>query len=1175
MSSTDGTSPYISPPIGFPFMGTIYDRIYFSDNGLVMFQTVSENERLLYPSPLPGGFRGNESVPMLAVFWDDADLTLGEGKLFFREHFQQNLSDVYSQIIFNRTSDDVSRFEARRGRPAYSPKWILKITWDHVMSVSHQKVNLSETNTFQCILTTDGAHSYALHRYGDMNWGPGQRVYQNALIGYTDGLNSFVNEVPTPPDNLFGPRGRYRPQTTVGNTGQPGLLVYDLSGDRVASFDSQRQCQMWAVKEPEPSEWALGLTPCPCTRAQALEDLGFGPETLPWAGAALRVKDLRNLRWGGGGGQVFQSILFNKQRAGKRCVYDPQGPLLAGYSERYFSDDKTQDHIDKDLMPFQWCCMQSALCNLYLAKRPLDRCQGFGWDSSDPSIPGNRGAPGLGLAYGSLHFITFDGRNYTFKAVGVFVIVRLSSSTGSNVFTLQGETAALVANNQPRRVPALLRVAAYHQSYGKVEWRHSQADESLIVLINDVAVPVSADVVHPVQQGFAVRCLSVQRCAAVYDGGLSVDVWRGEAGRLSALVVVPQVFYNRTVGLLGLWSSNTSDDFLLSNGLLLPSPANGPPSEDKVLLFGQSWAVPVPENLLSSPPLLTPFQPVSSEELLAQLSPASLANLLQTCQASMQCVLDLLASDSTSLGQQTLQDQQKLRNLAITFGNMPPIVTDPLVIRCTVNTTVRVQFAVQDANQDAFSFSLLYPRPPQASIGSGDGVLVWKPLNVQPVLLTVQVSDYTSSSYLTPVVQVCNCLNGGTCQFQSVAENNLQSKFQVVGCLCPPGFGGRYCGSRTDVCKGKPCFPKVDCFSQRETDSFICGPCPYPTVSTGKQGYKCFHNDFCLSFPCDPMANCYNTGYNYTCVCKHGFTGNGQNCTDIDECQDPATCPNAKFECVNTPGSVRCSCRYQSTMESDGCGVSANPAGCNVFNVSMAWGDQASADQRLKQLQKILSQGFQNKFYNASIMVPGSANGLTEYKVNVSSDTPHWYVMDYLSRVGRHYSITSASVGDLDECSGTRGMCVKPAVCINTYGGYRCVCNGTDLTDTQACIFDTGGVSNATATPVTSADSKTLLVVGLVLGVGIPLLMLLLAALVCFCCSRRKKVSGDIPHLLPPVYVHDQVSSHYNYNDPALHYNSHFSPRILDNVTPLYRRHGAHPLCRVSPGVCAARCNCK
>ncbi|XP_017318641.1 fibrillin-2 isoform X1 [Ictalurus punctatus] len=1170
LSTADGNSPYITPPVGFPFMGKLYERLFFSDNGLVQFQTVDMNEKLLLPIPFPQGFTGNESMAMLAVFWDDADLTLGDGKLFYKEYHPLNISDVYSQIVFNRTCKDVTQFEAKRGKPAFTPIWILKITWDHVLPISYQKINLSETNTFQAILTTDGTRSFALLRYGNMNWGPGQRIYHSALIGYTDGISNFHNEIPNPPKNLFGPGGRYRPQSIVGNTGQLGQLIYDLTGVTVVSSDPQRQCHVWALKEPEPNEWTLGLTPCPCTRNQALDDLAFGPETLPVENGTY-VQKLRGLRWGGTAGQVFQSILFNKQNAGKRCVYDPQGPLLAGYSERYFTNDKIQEHIDKDLLPFQWCCVLSSFCHLYLAKRPLDRCQGYGWTHVDPSIPESTGAPGLGLAYGSLHFVTFDGTKYTFKAIGVFVIVRLSSSKGSNVFTLQGETGVLETNGQPSQVAALVRLAAYHQAFGKVEWRSSVSGEKLIVLINDVEFPVFAGVVHVVQQGFALRCPSVQRCATVYEGGLNVAVWMGDARRLSTLVEIPQSFYNRTVGLLGLWSSNTSNEFLLSNGHLLSSPDNNPPSEDRLLLFGQSWAVPLPERLLFTTPPLIPFQPVSTEELMASVSPETLVRLQETCQGSMQCVHDILTSKNTNLGLQSLKDQKQFYKLAVTFGNIPPILSEPTVIRCKVNTTVRVQFVAQDANRDSVSFSLLYPRPVLATIGRDDGVLVWTPLNIQPVLLIVQVSDHMSSSVLIPILQLCSCLNGGTCQYQSVAENHLQGKFQVVGCLCPPGFGGRYCGNRTDVCKGKPCFPGVDCFSQREGDSFSCGECPPRTVSNDTRGYKCFENDFCLPpfrFPCHEMADCYSTGYNYTCLCKPGFSGDGRECTDIDECQNPETCPNAKFECVNTPGSVYCSCRYQSFLEFNGCGDSPNPTGWNMFNVSVTWSSQKAEQQQQKQLEQILSMGFQNKFYSAKIFLPNSGN---EHRINVSSDTPHWYIMDYLNRVGHYYGITSVYVGDLDECHTNESVCTHPAVCYNTYGGYRCVCNGTDIKEAQSCILDWDVHNKPSVIDATTRDDNKPHILGLVLGIVIALLLLLLlAALAFFCCCHRKTVTGEIPHLLPE-YVQERFSSHFNYSNPALHYKSHCSPRILDNITPRNKSH--NPVCPIS-ATCTHDCTC-
>ncbi len=73
------------------------------------------------------------------------------------------------------------------------------------------------------------------------------------------------------------------------------------------------------------------------------------------------------------------------------------------------------------------------------------------------------------MVYGSLHFVTFDGTEYSFKALGEFVILRLSSSTGSNIFTLQGQTDKLYTDAKGIiEVPVVVRMAAFHQGIGKV-----------------------------------------------------------------------------------------------------------------------------------------------------------------------------------------------------------------------------------------------------------------------------------------------------------------------------------------------------------------------------------------------------------------------------------------------------------------------------------------------------------------------------------------------------------------------------------------------------------------------------------------------------------------------------------------------------------------------------------
>ncbi|XP_017164593.1 mucin-4 isoform X2 [Poecilia reticulata] len=1000
IETEDGNSPYIAPPAGFPFMGKLYDRVYFSDNGLVQFQSLAENEQYLLPSPSADGFPGDMKVPLLAVFWDDGDLTKGSGKLHYQEYSGLDASDVYSQMVFNRTADEVTKFEGLKRRPPFSPAWILKITWENVMPVSFQKVNLSETNTFQCILTTDGERSFALLRYGQMKWGPGLRKHHDALIGYTDGKTTF-KETTEPPGNLFGRAGRYRPNEVKGTLGNLGQLVYDLTGPVGSDADAGIKCQAWSRGEPDPAVWTVGLSSCPCTRMQALEDLVL---LLDLSDPGETVQKLRAQRWTGASGQVFRSLLSNQYGAGKRCVYEPEGALLAGFNERYFYGQSTQKHVDGDLLPFQWCCIDSPQCHLYLRKRPLDRCQSY------VSSIRSGAARGTALVYGGLHFITFDGAEYSFKALGKFVILRLSSASGSNIFTLQGQIEKLqrVAGGITD-VPVVVRMAAFHQGIGKIDWRCSDRASGLQIFVDDAEFPVRIGVVYENKQGFAVRCLSVNRCAAVYASGLRVVVWRSEGYRqLAAMVEVPENFYRRTVGLMGLWSANRSDDFLMSNGKVVPSLGLNPPEEEQLKQFCMSWAVPNPENLLVSSSQNVPLALDSTALLLQHLSPAELETQMRLCKNSVECVEDSVASGIPDLGQRALEAQTQFRSLALLFGNMPPVVTEPAVIHTKVNSQVSVQIVAQDPNGDPITYSLLFPWPPEARVGSVNGYLTWTPRSTQPYQLTVKVSDGQTGSLFTPVLRVCNCLNGGTCLYDNVAENHLQGKFQVVGCLCPKGYSGAFCGNTTNVCQGKPCFRGVQCDPKSGPDQFSCGDCPDNTVSNDKQGYKCFEYDMCsppFPFPCHQDADCLSTKLSYSCTCKPGFSGDGHNCTDVDECAELKQCQNAKYECVNRRGSYDCKCRYE-----DGCGNSTNPPGYNMFNLSMSWTDEKT--ERLAQLSSALTDGFDNKFYNIS-QKNESNPGMEEYRLAVSSDTPHWYIRDYLTRVGRYYGIKSVQVDEM------------------------------------------------------------------------------------------------------------------------------------------------------------------
>lgn len=59
---------------------------------------------------------------------------------------------------------------------------------------------------------------------------------------------------------------------------------------------------------------------------------------------------------------------------------------------------------------------------------------------------------------------------------------------------------------------------------------------------------------------------------------------------------------------------------------------------------------------------------------------------------------------------------------------------------------------------------------------------------------------------------------------------------------------------------------------------------------------------------CDSHAHCLNTPGGFRCICDNGFTGDGVNCSDINECSDePTLCENGA--CINTQGSFSCDCQ--------------------------------------------------------------------------------------------------------------------------------------------------------------------------------------------------------------------------------------------------------------------------
>ncbi|XP_074954469.1 mucin-4 [Phalacrocorax aristotelis] len=358
----DFNSPLFKPETGFPFGKTLRDSLYFTDNGQIIFPA-SDNSIFTYPNPPPRGFNGHEEVPMIAVFWDNADFSRGVGTTFYQEFPTLNTA----KPPFVR---DVEAKIQRYLRSSYSAAWTLKITWEKAPAYSAW-TDTQRTVTYQAILTTDGFRSYVLMLYqeGGMRWDYTRLTATNVLIGYTSGDGFYHNDDLT----QRPPAAKYRPDQFRGyNTDLRGLWIYKLESRVRVNY--RLKCLAWTGRQQEPRVWSQGLPACPCSLQQGQQDLRFRSSRGGWWAARV---------------SMLHSTSPNQHGAGVRCLYDSHSQLIEGRQERYWRPSRqASPYRDQELKLYDWCCNQAGsarLCAHYSEKRPKIGCEGY-------RLPGTAGS---------------------------------------------------------------------------------------------------------------------------------------------------------------------------------------------------------------------------------------------------------------------------------------------------------------------------------------------------------------------------------------------------------------------------------------------------------------------------------------------------------------------------------------------------------------------------------------------------------------------------------------------------------------------------------------------------------------------------------------------------------------------------------------------------------------
>uniref|UniRef100_A0A8C5N0K9 Uncharacterized protein n=1 Tax=Leptobrachium leishanense TaxID=445787 RepID=A0A8C5N0K9_9ANUR len=931
--SRDFVSPIISIPMGFPFDSAFYNNLYFTDNGVIIFQRKTYDPIYVLSHPYKT-FQSNDIVspPVIAPFWADADMSGGVGDLYYQVYYFQ--SSVSDKVFKESVEKAINTYFNSSLEKQFTALWAVKITWDNVLplislynSSSYSSAYRNYTNTFQVILATDGVHSFSLTLFedGGMKWRYNTLPSQHPpKMGYFSGIPSPQNTGNFPAFNdphteLTNTMQQiYAPDQFKGyNTGKNGQWAYRLDTNTQGTVNSRLQCLNWFYEEATPLS-KINTPPCPCSFGQATLDPSFIDGFNIWYyGFDLKGFSEEYL--------TMQNVFPTPSGAGTRCYYSPSGALIFGEKEQYLptpwayfnywdylADPKTyikyfwntvlpaqrMKYKAMEIDPYNACCKYSGsanLCGLYREKRPLDSCAQY--------VP-----PQTGFLFGDPHINTLDGVPYTFNGLGEFTLANIKDENHNIVFRLQGRTAIAGNGNGTSNATYFVGLAAYTTSGDQVQWTLLN-DNATRLSYNGTIIPLTDNVTYVDHVAFE-RTASGE-VKASFNNGISISV-TATLGILNFVLTLSSVHHNRTEGLLGLYNGNPNDDFMFANGNTLPYNGTLNLKESELFTYGMTWKT-TPENSIFTYDKTNneswytynnnTFVPSFFDELLSTSDSETLQKANETCEGNMNCLFDILSTKNFGLGMVTMKTDLAFTNQRIVMETFPPNISGYSTIMTSLNVKILMDYTVS-------SGQLFLETTSSDLVMSENGTLTWLPTSSAPVFAIIKANNSVAAVELGLTLILCNCSNDGICDFNNAVPRNEQrnSRFMTAACKCSDSWTGEFCTEDFDACLENNCFITSSCMDNpAPLDGYKCSPCPKGLIG---DGIKCFDIDECYQNSSDCEQICINTIKGYNCSCTTGYRPDKLNsfqCEDINECIESAPCAEHTV-CYNSPGNYSCTC---------------------------------------------------------------------------------------------------------------------------------------------------------------------------------------------------------------------------------------------------------------------------
>ncbi|XP_076294760.1 protein kinase C-binding protein NELL1 isoform X5 [Lasioglossum baleicum] len=245
-----------------------------------------------------------------------------------------------------------------------------------------------------------------------------------------------------------------------------------------------------------------------------------------------------------------------------------------------------------------------------------------------------------------------------------------------------------------------------------------------------------------------------------------------------------------------------------------------------------------------------------------------------------------------------------------------------------------------------------------------------------------------------------------------------------------------------------------------------CAPvtCKHPVLPPGQCCPICLNVDECAQqggsegHHCNANTKCVNVIGSYTCECLPGYHRVDKfNCAELDECATGHHACDEHATCVNTAGSYYCVCKEGYT----GDGYTCKP----VCNQTCQNGGECVAPGRCSCRRGYIGN-------SCELDLDECASDLHRcHQSSTCFNMPGWYYCRCKPgyRSALHDSTQGTQCLDIDECNDQtierRHTCHPSAKCMNTDGGYECICppqedNHTAEECSLSCWFEDREVEN-------------------------------------------------------------------------------------------------------------------